>query len=46
MTPIARVNDDGTATALAEGRAVLTAAQAGNENYAAAKPVKKTVVVK
>jgi uncharacterized protein YjdB len=43
---IVRVNDDGTATALAKGRAVLTATQAGNENYAPAKAMKKTVVVK
>ncbi len=43
---VVRVNGDGTATALAKGSAVLTATQGGNENYAPAKPVKKTIVVK
>jgi len=35
-----------TATALAPGRVTLTASQPGNENYAPARPVRKTLVVK
>jgi hypothetical protein len=43
---IVRVDADFTVTAIRRGVAVLTASQAGNENYAPAKAVKKRVVVK
>lgn len=43
---IVRINNDGTATALAKGRAVLTAVQNGDPNHGPAKPVQKTVSVR
>ena len=43
---IIQINADGTAIALDKGRVTLTASQDGDENHAAAKPVRRTVIVK
>lgn len=43
---IVRINENGTATALAKGKAVLIATQAGDPNHLPAKLVKKIVTVK